>query len=135
MPQTLGRKVINSVSFFLANYRHISTFFEQWLPIEGGKEGIVHLEQPKSHRKLFFLWGGCRHIYVYWLHQPFFFSLANWCQISPPYDEGRNHHNRRFYFQFTTHCCWMRITVPVCIQSERSFRQISSRFLPILQFP
>jgi hypothetical protein len=36
------------------------------------------------------------------------------------------------YIRFATHCCWMRITVPVCIQSDRSFRQISSRFYSFL---
>jgi hypothetical protein len=47
----------------------------------------------------------------------------------------RNHHNRRFYLQLATHCCCMKIRVPVCLQSDRSFRQIYSSFLLILQFP
>jgi hypothetical protein len=68
------------------------------------------------------------------LKPAFFLSCRTGARFRPPLGR-RNHHKKRFYLQFATHCCWMRTKVPVCIQLGRSFRQISISFQLILQLP
>jgi hypothetical protein len=55
--------------FFFPDELSAEFYFSKWpAMITKGKKGVNHFKSPKRGRKLFyFIWRGCRHIYVYWL--------------------------------------------------------------------